>query len=337
MGLGPFTLISLIYAVIGIRSIARLINSWERVWDRKFSLHDRQLVDEAAFFVLVPVSVALHELGHAVAVWSFGGEVEEFGFYGFAGYVAYFPFGFTAVERTLIAAAGSIVNLGLCLVALGLVFLKPRKFRAAINELLIQFAIVSGANAFILYPLLDLASNLNGDWRQMYDSGLPVLTGIIVAAQVAVIALGYWLFSSPHTKARMAQLTDVPAGMERGLLGGVKPGTIDVQTLSPSERVMREATERVQTGWPSKIETGLQRFNGGTAMTLTWQRNATTYAVAVRTFADDRTDVVALNTNPDVRSAQPHLIRAWPTVPSTDDLTMTLRVAMESLEQGSVR
>lgn len=337
MGLGPFALISLIYAVIGIRSVSRLINSWERVWDRRFSLQDRQLVDEAAFFVLVPVSVALHELGHAVAVWSYGGEVEEFGYYGFAGYVAFIPIGFTEVELTIVSAAGSIVNLALCLAALGLVFLKRNPYRAAINELLIQFAIVSGANAFILYPLLDLASGMNGDWRQMYDSGVPWLTGIIVAVQVGVIAFGYWLFSNPKIKARTAQLTDVPAGMERGLLGGVRPGTIDVQTLSPQERVLREAVERVQSGWSSKVETGLQRFDGGTAMTLAWQRNGGTHAIAVRTFASDRTDVVALSTNPEVQNVHPHLIHAWPALPSTDELTIALRVAMESVEQGSVR
>lgn len=335
MGLGPFAIISLIYAVIGIRSVARLINSWERVWDRKFTLKDRQLVDEAAFFVLVPVSVALHELGHAVAIWSYGGEVEEFGFYGFAGYVAFFPFGFSELQLTLISAAGSIINLVLCGIALGLVFLRRRAFRAAINELLVQFAVVSGANAFILYPLLDLASNMNGDWRQMYSSEIPWLTGIIVAVQVGVIAFGYWLFSSPGIKARLAQLTDVPAGMERGLLGGVRPGTIDVQTLSPQERVLREAVERVQSGWTSKVETGLQRFNGGTAMTVAWQRDGRTHAMAVRTFANDRTDVVALNTNPDVQNAHPHLIHAWPALPSTDELTLALRLAMESVEQGS--
>ncbi|MDQ3524211.1 MAG: hypothetical protein M3451_04050 [Chloroflexota bacterium] len=335
MGLGPFVIISLIYAVIGVRSIARTIKSWEQVWGRTFSLRDRQMVDEAAFFALVPVSVALHELGHAVAIWTYGGEVEGFGFYGFAGYVSFFPIGFTEIELTMVAAAGSIVNLALCAIALGLVFLRRNPFRAAINELLIQFAIISGANAFILYPLLDLASNMNGDWRQMYTSDVPWLTGIIVAVQVGVVACGYWLFTSPKVKARMAELTDVPAGMERGLLGGVRPGAIDVKTLSPQERVLRDATERVQSGWSSKVETGLQRFDGGTAMTVTWQRNSQTFAVAVRTFANNRTDVVALNTHQKMQNARPRLIHAWPMLPSADELTMALRMAMESLEQGS--
>lgn len=335
MGLGPFSLISLIYAVIGVRSIARMINSWEQVWDSRFTVKDRQLVDEAAFFALVPVSVALHELGHAIGVWSFGGTVTGWGFYGFAGYVAFIPIGFSDVQLTLVSAAGSLVNLILCVGALGLVFFKRNPFRAAINELLIQFAIVSGANAFILYPLLDLASNLNGDWRQMYSSDVTWLTAIIVAVQVAVIAFGFWLYTNPSMKARMARLTDVPAGMERGFLGGIRPGTIDVQTLNPRERVLREACERVQSGWTSKIETGIQRFDTGTAMTMAWQRGTQAHAVAVRTYATGRTDIVSLNTRGRGDNQQPRLIQGWQELPSTDDLTVALRIAMETVEQGT--
>lgn len=331
MGLGPFSIISLIYVVIGIRSVSRLINRWSSVWDRRFTLQDRQLVDEAAFFVLVPVSVALHELGHAIAIWSFGREVVDFGFYGFAGYVSFIPFGLSDVQLFVIAAAGTFVNLILSVGAIALVFLRP--FRAAINELLIQFAIVSGANAFIVYPLLDLASGLNGDWRQMYSSGVPSLTALIVVMQVGMIAAGYWLYTNDRAKARLAKLTDVPAGMQRGFFGGVVPGTIDVQTLNPAERSLREATERVASGWPAKVETGLQRFDTGTAMTLAWQRGGRGYAIAARAFASGRTDIVAL-TGPGI-DGKPHLIRGWEEPPPTDEMTMALRIAMETIENAA--
>ena len=331
MGLGPFSIISLIYVVIGIRSVSRLINRWGEVWDRRFTVQDRQLVDEAAFFALVPVSVALHELGHAIAIWASGREVVDFGFYGFAGYVSFIPAGLSDVQLTVIAAAGSLVNLILSLGAVALVFLRP--FRAAINELLIQFAIVSGANAFIVYPLLDLASGLNGDWRQMYSSGVPWLTAIIVAVQVGMIAAGYWLYSNDWARARLAKVTDVPAGMQRGYFGGIIPGTIDVQALNPSERSLREATERVASGWPAKVESGIQRFDTGTAMTLAWQRSGHGYAIAARSFASGRTDIVALNGRGG--DGRPQLIRGWAEPPPTDELTMALRIAMETVEQAA--
>lgn len=333
MGLGPFTLISLIYVVIGIRSVSRMVSNWTRTWDRRFTVQDRQLVDEAAFFVLVPISVALHELGHAGAIWGYDGEVIDWGFYGFAGYVSFIPFGFTDVELFVVAAAGTIVNFLLSIGALAIVFFNPRPFRAAINELLVQFAIISGANAFIVYPMLDLASGMNGDWRQMYSSGVPALTALIVVMQFGMVALGYLLYTNDAVKARLAKLTDVPAGMERGFLGGLRPGTIDVQALHPRERVLREATERVQSGWPVKVETGIQRFDAGTAMTLAWQRDGQGYAIAARTFKAGPADIVALNGR--TAEGRPRLITRWPDVPDTDELTMALRIAMETVEQGA--
>jgi Zn-dependent protease len=111
MGFGPFVLISLFYVVVGVRVVAQLARSWRQTFDRRFTPADRSLVDQAAFFVLLPISVALHELGHAVAIWLFGGSVEGWGYYGFAGYVGYDPTDFSRAERIWVAAAGTIVNL----------------------------------------------------------------------------------------------------------------------------------------------------------------------------------------------------------------------------------
>src|SRR5688500_6406625 len=118
MDFGAFSIISLIYVVIGVRIVTQLVQNWKAVWDHNFTIFDRHIVDQDAFFVLIPVSVALHELGHAIAVWRFGGRVLDFGFYGFAGYVSYSPRGFSAEEQTIVAAAGTIVNLALCVIAL---------------------------------------------------------------------------------------------------------------------------------------------------------------------------------------------------------------------------
>ena len=76
MGFGPFILISLFYAVIGVRVVTQVVQRRRELFDRRFTIADRSLVDQAAFFILVPISVALHELGHAVAVWLAGGTVK---------------------------------------------------------------------------------------------------------------------------------------------------------------------------------------------------------------------------------------------------------------------
>jgi hypothetical protein len=334
MPLGPFAFISLFYAVIGIRVVVRLVQSWRQVWDRQFTSTDRSLVDEAAFFVLIPISVALHEFGHAVAVWSMGGEVVDFGFYGFAGYVSYYPFEFTATQQTIVAAAGTLVNLALCLLAFGVVFFWRPPMRAAFNELLIQFAFLSGLNAFVVYPLLDVASGMNGDWRQMYDSGVPWLTGVIVAVQAAVLAIGYWLATNPRMKAQAARLTDVPSGFERGLLGGMRPGSIDPATLSPAEQALREATSRVSSGWSQPVSTHMQRYEGGTASVLEWGNPAGRRVVAIRVHANGRTELVRFHLVPNGAAPRPpQLLHAWPSVPPADELTLGLRVAMERADQ----
>ncbi|HWV22947.1 MAG TPA: site-2 protease family protein [Thermomicrobiales bacterium] len=331
MDFGAFSIISLIYIVIGIRIVAQLIQNWRAVWDHNFTQFDRQIVDQAAFFVLIPISVILHEFGHAVAVWSFGGKVVGYGFYGFAGYVAYNPYGLSDVQQTIISAAGSIVNLLLCLLAIGVVLLKKPPMRAAFNELLIQFTVISGLNAFIVYPVLDMLSGLNGDWRQMYDSGVPWLSGVIIACQIAILAAGYRLFTNPGMKARFARLTDTPAGYERGLLGGIQPGSVDPATYTPSERALREAAERVAGGWPHRVTTKTQRFPTGSAVSLQWNEGSRVYAVAARSFQTGVTEIIRLPVQP-APGAAPALMHRWTSLPASDELTRALRIAMETTQ-----
>ncbi len=336
MGFSPFILISLFYVVIGIRSVFRLSRSWKAVWDERFTPSDRMLVDEAAFFILIPIAVALHELGHAVAIWTMGGEVLEFGYYGFAGYVAYDPFGFSATQQTIVAAAGTVVNLTLCLIGLAIAFLWRPPLRAPVNELLLQFVLLSGINAFIVYPVLDVASGLNGDWRQMYESGVPWLTALLVAMQAAVIFAGYWLVTNDGAKARIARLTAIPSGFERGLLGGVRPGKVDRATFSPSERTLHDASDRVASGWPEPVRTDVQRFDGGTALVLQWSVAGRPRAVAARTLASGRTDILGLSligNNPE--QTPPRLLHRWPGLPTVDELTLGIRLAMEAVDRES--
>src|SRR5918998_1093722 len=140
MSLGPFALISLFYVILGVRLIYQLARNFRQTFDRNFTHQDRMLVDQAAFFVLLPIAVALHELGHAIMIQLYGGEVLDWGFYGFAGYVAFDPRDFTDAQQIVIAAAGTAVNLLLAGIAVALVFLKRPPFRAAINQTLREAA-----------------------------------------------------------------------------------------------------------------------------------------------------------------------------------------------------
>lgn len=334
--MGGFSILSLIYVVLGVRVVWQIVQNWSAVWDRNFTQQDRLLVNQASFFFLIPLSVILHELGHAVMVWSFGKEVLDYGFYGFAGYVSYSPYRLSDVQQTLIAAAGTAVNLILCLLALAVVLLWKPPLRAAINELLIGFIFISGANAFIVYPLLDMVSNMNGDWRQMYDSGVPWLTAIIVAIQIAVLVGGYWLFTNEGMKARFAKLTDVPPGFERGIFGGIQPAKIKTMNMDPNEIHMRDAVNRVSAGWHTRVESQIQRFTGGSAMLMQWTTNRDLHVMALRSLPNDVFDIVEIPTNQQgAQEGRPRTLQRWNRKPGIEELTMALRVAMERVDTGN--
>ena len=323
-----FLLISALYLILGIRVVYQLLRGFRRTFDRTFTHADRMLVDQAAFFVLLPVSVALHELGHAAAIWLYGGEVLDWGYYGFAGYVGYDPGEFTNAQQIVIAAAGTIVNLLLAAIAVGLVFLKKPPFRAAVNELLIQFTWISLLNALVLYPVLDLLSGLNGDWTQMYDGGVPVLSALILVLHVSVLGLLYWAWRNPGMQTRIARLTGLPAGMGRGLTGPRRTPRADTS----AEQALREAATRVASGWPVPVEGAVRRGHAGPALVLSWRDEDGPLQRSVLALAPESGGLEltgALQSNGATPVQRP-LGRATGIV-DADRLTLLLRMAMETV------
>lgn len=130
MPLGGFGFLSLFYLFLGVRFLLQFIPRRKEIFDNNFTASDRSITGQAAFFVLLPLSVALREFGHAIAIWAMGGKVLDFALYFFSGYVAYQCRGFSDVQRTLIAFAGTFVNLILIVLTLAVVFLKKPPLRA---------------------------------------------------------------------------------------------------------------------------------------------------------------------------------------------------------------
>ncbi len=329
--LGPFALISLFYLVLGARVVVQLARSWRTVFDRTFTPADRGLVDQAAFFLLVPVSVALHELGHAVTITALGGRVLSWGYYGFAGFVGYDPRGFSGTEQIVIAAAGTVVNLLLAAAALALVFLRRPPMRAAFNELLIQFVVVSLLNALVVYPLLDVLTGLNGDWTQMYDGGVPTLSLAILVLHLGILGGLWWAWRDEAIRARVATLTDAPAlRAVRPRRGGRPIGSPVVPDASPQERLLGEAAERVASGWPQPVQAGVQATPDGAMLVLSWQGGGLQRAVLAR-ISGDHLDLAGVTVVDRDRTIRQPIRREGP-VPEADHLTLALRLAMETVE-----
>jgi hypothetical protein len=348
MPFGTFALISLFYALIGVRVVRDLWLHRREAFDRRFTPADRHLVDQAAFFLLVPISVALHELGHAVAIWSFGGKVIAFNYYVFAGSVSYQE-PFSNVQHIVVAAAGTIVNIILCALALGAVFFWRPPMRAAINELLFQFAVISGVNALIFYPLLDYATGMEGDWSQMYNGGVPALSAAILVVHAGILIGSYVVWKKPRFRRRLAELTGMPAGMDRPLFGGLRQGRPVAQTrssrpagdaafepASPAEARFRAAADRVARGWPLPLQGQIHRAEHGTQLALVWQSEGANRVVAMRQVNNGSVQIsgVAMRGG-DTTGATTiqHQLREWPELPDENDLTMALRMALEVVEE----
>jgi hypothetical protein len=216
-----FNVLAVVYALVAIQVVRRLRTAGKATFDERVTPEDRRLVTELAFFVLTPPAVALHELGHAVATWLFGGHVASFWFAFYWGSVlpARIP-PFSPGENAVIAAAGPLVTLVLGFGAIAWALARPRT--PARNLLLLTFGQFELVFGLILYPLLSLPAGI-GDFhilRVELNAVLPHAGDLVSAAYLlgAIAVLRYR--ATPAWKRRWWQLTtdnfaDLVAAEER--------------------------------------------------------------------------------------------------------------------------
>lgn len=183
-----FNLLSLFYAW-------RSLQIGLAVWRRRVELRQgvltpgqAGLADQASFYLAVPVGVLVHESGHALTVWLFGGRVVEFGYRLFWGYVV--PQGrFSPAQDWFISLAGTLGSLFFGLVVWLLLRRHPagalRYFALRTLRFQIYFAL-------IYYPLFSLVG-LFGDWVAIYDfRATPLLSGLALIGHLAILGGYAW-------------------------------------------------------------------------------------------------------------------------------------------------
>ena len=166
-----------------------LVRQWSRFWDDDLDAADRQLALQVALFLLVPLGVFLHELGHALATRSVDGRVVEFAWRVYWGFVVSAGV-FSPAARWWIAFSGNLVGIvfGLALLVAGY---RGRRLRRPVRFLLIQAGTVQLLFAAVAYPLLSVAG-AEGDWKTIYDfASTPLLSGLTAAAHAALL-IGLW-------------------------------------------------------------------------------------------------------------------------------------------------
>jgi len=179
-----FDLISIFYCIIAIGVIRRLIKNWKAFWDDIVTPLDKRLVTEVAFFILIPIGVLLHELGHAVATWQFGGTVVDFEWRIFWGYIIS-QGDFTTVQRWWISFSGNLVSILIGIIPL---FFISRVRKPIIKELLLYFARLELVFSLIVYPLFSFVG-FGGDWVRIYNFSVNPYAQITLALHILILLI----------------------------------------------------------------------------------------------------------------------------------------------------
>ncbi|MCJ8279952.1 MAG: M50 family metallopeptidase [Rivularia sp. ALOHA_DT_140] len=195
-----FDFMAIIYAIISIDTMLRLSNNWGSFWDDKITAKDRFLLERVAVFILIPLGVFFHELGHALATLQVGGEVREFQWRVAWGYVIAVG-NFLPVESWWIAFSGNLVSIALGYLAiLAVPFVK----KPILKHLFYTFFQAELVYSLIAYPLFSFTA-FRGDWIKIYDFSVKPYAQITLAIHIFLI-FTLWLNYKTQWLAKLLKL-----------------------------------------------------------------------------------------------------------------------------------
>ena len=260
---GLFNVLALLYigrAVLLVVEIVRNRDEWRQ---EPLTRAKQQQAEQAAFFVGVPPAVLVHELAHAAAIWLFGGQVVEFGYRVFWGYVV--PQGsFTAAQNWLIAVAGTLGSLAF---GAGLWLLLRRNRSRTVQYFGLRAFRFQIYFSLLYYPLFSLFLPI-GDWRTIYDfAATPLVSGATAVVHAALL-LWFWRADRAGTFERPAFDTAAEqARFEAATAAGDPMAQLRaVQTLRQGGAPHRanRALDAFLVAYPHSAEGHLQRALLGT-------------------------------------------------------------------------
>jgi tetratricopeptide (TPR) repeat protein len=231
-----FDVIAILYALFAVGVVVKLWRGGRATFDDHFTPQDRRLAGAATFYLLVPVAVGLHELGHAVATWALGGHVADFHFMLYWGWVlpardpAFLPW-----EMAFTAAAGNLVTLAMGFGAV--LWTTRRPHNAAWNFVRLELARILLWLTLVIYPafslLLSLGESTVGDFailREQLNVALPHAGDVVMGAYAAV-AFGIWRLWQGPWRGRYLALTSPLMDRTRSAQRRVAANPNDVRAL----------------------------------------------------------------------------------------------------------
>ncbi|MCW5862492.1 MAG: M50 family metallopeptidase [Anaerolineae bacterium] len=182
-----FNLLALLYIGRALQLGIQIVRNRTEWRQEPLTRAKQQQAEQAAFYIGVPPAVLVHEFMHAVAIWLFGGQVVEFGYRVFWGYVV--PQGsFTPIQNWVIAIAGTLGSLAfgatLWLLARRSASSTVRYFGLRAFRFQIYFSL-------LYYPIMTLFLPI-GDWRTIYAFGRTPWLSLATAAAHAGLLLWFW-------------------------------------------------------------------------------------------------------------------------------------------------
>ncbi|MBV6627842.1 MAG: GNAT family N-acetyltransferase [Rivularia sp. (in: Bacteria)] len=180
---------AIIYGIISIDTILRLANNWGSFWDDKVTAKDRFILERVAVFILIPLGVFFHEVGHALATLQVGGEVREFQWRVVWGYVIAVG-NFLPVESWWIAFSGNLVSIALGFLAILAV---PLVKKTVLKHLFYTFSQAQLVYSLVVYPIFSFTTS-RGDWLTIYDFSIKPYAQITLGIHLLIV-FALWLNS----------------------------------------------------------------------------------------------------------------------------------------------
>lgn len=247
-----FSAISIFYAFRGLQIAATVVRNWAKLRGPNFTSEDKNLAGQASFFLAVPIGVFFHELAHAVFVVLFGGQIAEFGYRVFWGFVSHTG-NYTAGERWVISVAGTVGSLVFGVVIWLALKNNPsptfRYFGVRAFRYQVFFSL-------LYYPVFTLMG-FYGDWRTIYDfNATAVLSG---ATAVVHAGLLFWFwqadrsgffemgaFGSAQANEKLAALEEraaaspYDANLQMELISAYRQGGMESKARQLAQKFLKE-------------------------------------------------------------------------------------------------
>jgi len=202
------TVVDIIFGIALLGTLFLVARRWRAFWDRDFTADDRRLANQCAVFVVPPVVVLIHEVGHVLGARLVGGQVLGF-HYGLIEGSVRIAGGLSPRELWWVALSGNLAGAGTGL-AMAVVGTAAANLPRALRRVLIMGGLLQVVFQLVVYPLLSLSARF-GDWQVIYDFGATPGLSTATAVVHAATLLGVWRWW--RTSGRRT-LFDVDHGLE---------------------------------------------------------------------------------------------------------------------------